>query len=243
MISIIVCSNKKEVYERLLLPSIKKQKNKNYEIVLIDTFAKPIDNAGDALNYGASLAKGDIFVFCHQDIEFLREDAFDLIEEFCRNYNFGVAGVAGITLKDREVHSSVIDGYDHRQAGIKINTVEETDSLDECMFFVKKENFVKFKNYGSWHFYAVEYSLKCKRKEQKNYLLPIDIFHESPGWSLDKSYWKTLLKVAKDFKDYKLIPTTIGIFKNNHLLRLRILRNRIRIKLGLHKIGREKTNE
>lgn len=236
MISVVVCVNKMDVYERLLLPSIKKQKHKDYEIVLIDTKEHPYSSAADALNYGASLAKGDILIFCHQDVELLDDYAFTQIEKLSSENEYGVAGVAGIVESEMQIYSSVVDGLDRRQAGIKNEEVKNVDSLDECLFVVKKDRFKGFTDYGSWHFYAVEYSLKCKRNNENVLLLPINIYHESPGWSLNKSYWKTLLKVAKEFREFKTIPTTMGVFKNNKLLRLRIIRNRLRNALKINKL-------
>lgn len=237
MISLIVCVNKKEIYERLLLPSIKKQKYKDYEIIVVDTNNKPFSSGANALNYGASLAKGDVLLFCHQDIEFIDNDSFNTISNYCNSNNFGIAGVAGIVKtgmkkKDYTIYSSVLNGPEKIQVGVKNTTVMNVDTLDECFFIIKKNNFSNFINYDSWHLYAVEYCLRSKKNNQSVVLLPVNIFHESPGWSLDKSYWNTLLKVAKDYEETKVIPTTMGVYINNALLRLRIIRNRIKRRLN-----------
>ena len=70
MISVITIYNDKNVLESTLLKSIKVQENCEYETILVDTYSHGFTSAASALNYGASLAKGDYLVFIHQDVKF-----------------------------------------------------------------------------------------------------------------------------------------------------------------------------
>lgn len=229
MISIIVPVTNEEVYQSMLLASLEKQSFKDFEIIKIDSKEHPYKNAADALNYGVSLAKGEIYLFCHQDIELINIDGLQKIFSFYKDHDFGVLSVAGVNIGNKEVFASVTQGKDHLPAGSPLNEVMPIDVVDECLFVIKKENFEPFKNYGSWHFYAVERCLYYKyKKSMVNYLIPVEIYHLSPGWSLDNSYWNTLIKVAKDYKMSSHITTTICNIKNNGSLKMVVFFKRIK---------------
>ena len=227
MISIICACNDEEMFNKMLLPSVQKQTYADYEIIKLDAKALGFNGAAQTLNYGAGIAKGDILVFVHQDVELSNEDFLSILVTYCSEYNFGIAGVAGVI--GDQVYATVVQGKERAPAGVVFDQVSEASSLDECLLIVKKENFEGFTDYQSWHFYGVEYSLRCIRSKQKVLLLPIEIYHLSPGWSLDKSYWRTLDKVAKDFKDFKVIPTSVGRFENNLMLPIRNIWRRFKL--------------
>lgn len=228
MISIICACNNEKLYNEMLLPSVKKQTLQDYEIIKLNAKELGLVGAAQTLNYGASIAKGDLLLFVHQDIEWNDDKFFEKLITYSSQYNFGIAGVAGVNSNEKQVYSSVTIDIDHRQAGIKITEVKNVDTLDECLFVIKKDKFKGFTDYRTWHFYAVEYSLKCKRANENVLLFPLDVYHLSPGWSLDKTYWQTLKRVAKDFSDFKVIPTTMGQFRNNCFLKFEIVLRRLR---------------
>lgn len=229
MLSLIVPITNEEIYQSMLVNSLNKQSFHDFEIIKIDAKEHPFNNAAEALNYGVSLAKGDIYIFCHQDIELIDEDGLEKIVAFSKEHDFGVLSVAGVKIGNKEVFASVTQGKNHSPAGSSLNEVMSIDVVDECLFVIKKENFEPFKNYGSWHFYAVERCLYYKyKKSMNNYLIPIEIYHLSPGWSLDNSYWNTLIKVAKDYKEAPYITTTICNIKNNGSLKIKVFFKRIK---------------
>ena len=219
MISIICPFTDKNMLETYLLNSLKKQTYQNYELVLIDSNKMSFDSASSALNYAVNIAKGNILIFSHQDVEITDVDALKRISAFCSNNDFGIAGVAGVSTEYNKVYSSALQGKNHSQVGEKLTRILEAYSVDECFFIIKREKFFGFCDLGqTWHFYAVEYSLRCIENKDGVYLLPIDIYHLSPGWSLNDSYWTTLLKVAKIHSSIKVIYTTMGFYHNNCLL-------------------------
>ncbi len=222
MISIICACNNKELLDNMLIPSIKKQTYTNYEIIIVEAKKEGLVGAAQTLNYGASLAKGDILLFCHQDIEFINDDAFNQIISYCNNYDFGIAGVAGKSL-DKQVYSSVIQGYKKLQAGIKCEEVRSAVTLDECLFIIKKNTFIKFDETNkSWHLYAVDYSLLSQENDSGVLIFPIKIYHLSPGYSLDDSFYKELLQLGKRHKRIKYIYTTMINIKNDKLFFIRV---------------------
>lgn len=228
MISIICSYTNKELMDNMLIHSLSNQTYTDYELVLLDSKKLGFKSAAQALNYGAEQAKGDILVFAHQDIEFLDNNCLELINKFSEEIDYDIAGVAGVETGGKVVYSSVTMGDKHIQAGQKIVEPMKLDSLDECLLIIKKDKFIKFDDYHSWHFYAVEYSLRCSNV----YAIPIYIYHLSVGWSLDKSYWKTLKLVAKHFKDRKIIPTALGQYNNGPFLPIEIMLRRIKISIN-----------
>ena len=233
MISVICAWNNKDLLEKMLLSSLKKQSYHDWELIAINAKEEHLFSASATLNLGAERAKGDILLFAHQDIEFLKEDALERLNEYCNNYEFSVGGVAGRTLNETRVYSSVIHGTKRNQAGVMLTIPCETDALDECMFFIKRDQFKRFENFGdTWHFYAVEYSQRCKLNGEKVMLFPLEVYHLSPGWSLDNSYWKTLKLVAKKYKGkLNYIITTMGVFRNDVSLPLHIAYRKLKMKL------------
>lgn len=223
LISIICPCNNKDILE-MLLTSLKKQKNQNYEIVIVDTIEQKFSSAVDALSYGASKAKGTIFVFCHQDIEFLSYDAIDIIYKYCLENDFGIAGVAGVNSGKLAIFSSVRDGPQHLITGTEIHEVTPIDVLDECLFIIKKDKFMGFDSLGAtWHFYAVDYCMKSIASNKKNLLFPIRIYHQSPGYSINYNFFKILKKLGKKYKgSFKYVTTTIINVKNDSFFGLRV---------------------
>ena len=234
MISIICSYTNKDLMEKMLIKSLKEQTITDYEIITIDSKKMGFNSAAQTLNYGASISNGDLLLFVHQDIEFIDVDALQKIRKYSDSYEYGIAGVAGVShFKNQKFHvySSVFQGLDKKIAGIYNDAVNEVETLDECLLIIKKKKFKKFIDYGSWHFYGVEYSLRTIDNGEKVLLFPINIYHLSPGWSLNNSYWETLKKVAKKNKNRKYIPTTMGIFINNIFLNFQICIKKVKRKI------------
>lgn len=229
MISFICAVNNDELAQNMLVNSLSRQTSNEYELILVHAQEHGFTSASQTLNYGASIAKGDIFVFVHQDIEFQSSHCIEDLLEFCKKYEFAVAGVAGISLLRRRVYSSVEMDFDHRIAGILNAKVRAIDTLDECLLIIKRSEFKGFENYGNtWHFYGVDYSLRSVLNDESVLLFPIPIYHLSPGWSLDYSYWRTLKLIKKRYKKtFNVIPTTMGIWTFNLYGKIKILKYRL----------------
>lgn len=238
MISIICPVNNYNIL-KMLTDSLNKQTIKDYELILIDSKKMGFKSAAETLNYGVSISKGNILLFAHQDIEFISNDALAMILKYSNDNDFGIAGVAGKNTNDKYCTTSVLVGKDKRPGGhIKTSGIIQTQTLDECLFIIKREKFCNFTNYGkTWHFYSVDYCLKMIEANEKVLLFPIDIYHLSPGYSMNYNYYSTLKKVGKNHKNIKIIATTCGTFKNDKFLSIRCLY--LKIKLFLKKILRK----
>ena len=71
LISIICVFNDKNILEENLINSLEYQ-NEEYELILLDNRTNKFSSAAEALNFGANQAKGDLFIFSHQDIKFYK---------------------------------------------------------------------------------------------------------------------------------------------------------------------------
>jgi glycosyltransferase involved in cell wall biosynthesis len=211
MISIICCYNNKLVFEQMLKMSIDIQKVE-YELIGINNVTNKFNSAASALNYGASLAKGDYYVFVHQDMEIFGDDFLESVVKYIDELNDCIIGLAG--KKDLNgVYTNIRHGDRNQYAGeFRIEEPKEVQTLDECFIAMSKGVFDKLKfdenNCDNWHLYAVDMCLSAKLKNIKSYVVPLEAFHASSG-VLSNGYWKTMDKlVAKYKKEYLNIFTT-----------------------------------
>jgi hypothetical protein len=230
MISVICVYNDLHLYNNFIKSSLEKQTVK-YELIALDNTNNKFKSAAEALNYGAGQASGKYFMFVHQDIKFNTESWLEGAEKLLDNLEkMGVAGVAGIGNKYLRIVSNIKHGVPPRNAGnIKINNIEQVQTLDECLFIVKKEVYKKYyfdeKICNGWHLYAVDMCLTLQKQGYKNIVLPLEVYHLSVGQKickvkkififrrLPKEYYDCLKNVIKKHKDsYGFIYTTCGLW-------------------------------
>jgi len=219
MISVICCVSNKQVYQDMLKKSLDLQKA-DFEFILVDNTERAFSSAASALNYGASLASGDIFVFAHQDIYFTDERFLQKIEQALSSSTVMI-GVAGI--KDETgVVSNLSQGPNNVDGGdIKIQSPIEVQTLDEVLIALRRDVFVnvKFddKTCDDWHLYAVDLSLTLKHKGITSLVLPLSLYHKSSG-KISFGYIQSLIKVVmKHRKAYQRIYTTCTIVPTSRL--------------------------
>ena len=140
----------------------------------------------------------------------------DIAEEVEKISNAGVIGVAGaqpISKNKRRIISSIYQGPNqHRVGQWNGSEFEEVQTVDECLFIIKKDYFIhhKFRVRVGWHLYAVEYCLNTLLDGLKNYVIKADVWHLSPGNSLDSNYIVQLEKLIKQYKQkFDQISTTV----------------------------------
>lgn len=168
-ISFITVYNNKEVLDEMLA-SAKKQKNVDIDYVMIDNRKNTFSSAAAALNYGTARAIEDVYVYLHQDIEFLTETALEQIYDYAidkQNVLFGAAGV-----KRRYKKSDKIDilssMYAHKDKSKynSLNELTECFSLDECLI-VCHRNCMKDLSFDEtvcdgWHLYGADLCLQAQ---------------------------------------------------------------------------------
>lgn len=231
MISIICPTNNEEILNRDLKLSLKNQTFKDYELIVVNTLRKKYDSAVDALTEGINKAKGEYLLFVHQDVIMNDKDELrNIYNHICKIQKFGLLGVAGVTSYKNEYVGNITDGPNKKKISDKcINYPTEVFSIDEVLFIIKKEQLKKYpfdKENKTWHLYAVEYSMLMHENNEKVYVIPSNIYHESDGKSMNDSYFTELKRIAKKYKKkYKRINTTIrDWYTNIILLNIQILK-------------------
>ena len=234
MLSFICASNNMEIYEQCIVKSLAKQKNTDFELILIDTAEKEYSSAAKALNEGANKAKGEYFVFLHHDIVIEDENFVDKLNLWLNQHNFGIAGVAGtVRLPNRKkanVVSNIVHGEKKQVPGIKTTETVSCETLDECLFVIPKKVFFEHQFVElmpTWHLYCVEYCLWAKEHNYDVLLTPMFLWHKSAGASMNANYFDALLKLRKMYN--KDICTTMGLWpQNNIIMYLKIVRYKLK---------------
>ena len=218
MVSIICVFNNRKILENYLLKSLKIQKEVEYELILIDNTNNTFNSASSALNFGGKKAQGDFLIFVHQDISFKEEYTLKNFVDKLYRYPNSIVGMAGML--DEGVITKIKHGKENKYAGtINSFTPQEVQSVDECIFSIPKkifnENYFNEEIIKGWHLYAVEYSVRLANKGIKTFVVDVEgIYHLSPGYSMNNSYYKILKKILKKYKVKKLY-TTMKIWPNN----------------------------
>ena len=193
----------------------------NIELIKIDNTKNEYSSARQAYNDAAIKASGKYLIFSHPDIRFLNKDVVKkIIEQIEKAESFGVIGIAGAKQdkgKKSIIITSIVHGSDkHTFGDERCLSIEEVQTVDECLFVVKREYFLKnpFPVKEGWHLYAVEYCLDCIMNGESNYVIPAEIWHMSEGKSLDEKYVEQIEVLIKERKkQFDTIYTTIKTWR------------------------------
>ena len=231
MLSLICVYNDEKKLEKYLLSSLKEQTSP-YDLVLIDNTKKEFKSAAEALNFGALKAKGDYFVFLHQDISFTSKQSLEKLEKILQQLPqkviIGPAGALQLDKKNSVVVTNIMHGepplYAGGYTGLKINAPYRVQTLDECMIVIPKEVFdiLKFDNIvcNGWHLYGVDYCISASRMNIPICAVPADVYHGSNGSnSMNNEYYNILKKVARKHRSsVDFLNTTTGCWPTSWLL-------------------------
>ena len=238
MISVICVFNNREILESCLLKSLSKEEN-TFDLVLVDNTEKAFSSAASALNHGAQKAKGNFLAFVHQDVVFGEKFSLSELENQMDALPVGsIAGAAG-RLNEDGVITSMTHGEPPSPAGtIRPKSPTECQTVDEVMIGVRREMFeeIMFDPLvcNGWHLYGVDFCLSAGERDYKSFVLPMDLHHRSPGYSMDDSFYEILKKVVSKHKNnYKTIYSTNGIwptsvFKLKWMHNTEMFRNNVR---------------
>lgn len=215
MISVVCVYEDKQILREYLESSLDVQTS-SHEKILIDDSQNKYESAAKALNEGAARANGKYLLFIHADVRFYSEtwlaDAEKMLDSL---QNVGIAGLAG--KKDSEgVISNIVHGTPPLPVSdTEIDSVETTQTVDECAMIVPKSVFdvLRFDEQvcDNWHLFGVDYSLSVRNLGLEVFVLPLEAYHRSPGYSMSEIYYKSLQKVLrKHRKEYEYVYTTMG---------------------------------
>lgn len=202
--SIIICYTNHQLIKRTISYLDMQDCRNNFEILALDNSMNKFDSAAKALNYGASIATGEILIFMHQDV--LCENITDISQliNYCKGYNdLTLLGVAGYDSIDKVVCSNITETEKHIIRYQKIiKEPIEVETIDECVIVMRKKDFDKIKFdeevCDDWHLYGVDLSYSVKSREGKVFCIPVPICHLSTG-NTNISFYRNLKKLGKKY--------------------------------------------
>lgn len=191
------------------------QTDVRFELFPIMNCKGEYNSARRAFNESAKGRDFEYYFFSHPDIRFLDSLALAEIVK-CLDVidKFGVAGIAGAvrTSGGRKILTTIVQGKNKESVGEKIEKPEKVQTLDECLFIVKREYFEEhpFSALIGWHLYSVEYCLEAISNGFSNYVIPARVWHLSSGQSLDERYMSQLEGLIQKYRNrFDIICTTV----------------------------------
>lgn len=193
----VICVYNNNQFESQLCRSLSKQEAE-YELIGIDNTCNRFSSAAKALNYGASIADGEILIFSHQDIFFKTKNELGDLARAISHCKIGdIVGTQGVIDKSREYYTNLTSG--NRLDMTIINNYQmqlyEVSCVDEGLFGMKKATWENHcfdeVNCDNWHLYCVEACLNARKCGGKIYVYPAQIHHFSKG---------TISKLHEKFK-------------------------------------------
>lgn len=205
MISLIICSTKKET-PQWLVENIKQTIGAEYEIIHIDNSENRF-NMCSAYNEGIRRANGDVLCFMHEDIKYYSQDWGKSIERHMQNPDVSMLGVFGSTVvpKDFDFRFSGFTTGHLIQRTVRISNPKEyvldgvnwdvnaplmnVAMVDGCWFCIKAslfkgDNPIRFddKTFDSFHLYDCDICMQVNERKKGIYLVSdIVLEHFSEG--------------------------------------------------------------
>lgn len=217
-LSLIVIYNNENKLKDELLNSLKKQ-TVVPELILLDNNKYKFKSASQALNYGASIATNDYYVFLHQDIIFLKENTLEKLFQYMMNNQNSIIGVAGKKFNEKTTYSTIVQGpnMEKFEKGY-FRDKEIVNCLDECLMACHKDIYdqIKFDELvcDGWDFYVCDFCFMANLKNIKIYCVNLDIWHTSLGHP-KHAFYKTLKKICKKYRGKILDIRTCCIYVPN----------------------------
>lgn len=255
MISIVVCSIKKELFKNLG-ESIKTTIGiPDYELIKIDNTVEKLSIA-KAYNKGLSQARNEIVVFVHEDVIFHTQGwGRILFHHFEANPRAGLIGVAGTKLKLR-APSTLYDAkgvfyvanilqwdqnkkVKHDSFGWRNNTevIQEIVAADGVFLALRKAKGVRFdERVNGFHGYDIAISLSYKTKGWSVFAVnDLLIEHFSQG-TINKDWVEAMERLYRLY--HKKLPQNLTAETNLRLLEILAFERFIKLCLNL---GERKT--
>jgi hypothetical protein len=179
MLSLVSVVNDQVKAQARLVAGLTRQ-SAPHQLVMVDNRDGRFAGAAAALNWGAAQAKGEWIVFLHQDVELLSSEWLVRAEvHLDRLPSPGWCGVAGRTASGRW------RGILHDRAmvfGEPFAEPIEVQTLDEVLLVHRRlgpgQPYFDEAVPG-WHAYGVDACCTSVRRGDRNYVLPLPIWHDS----------------------------------------------------------------
>lgn len=178
-ISFVSCVSDADAYQRWVGSSLRES---DCEQIAIDN-ADNAWSASEALNMGWERARGDLLVFCHQDVEFPPGWILAMREQISRvdqvsGGKWGMAGTFGRL--GRRYFGHVDDRYGRRREGEALPAPVET--LDEHCLIARRALPLRFdESLDGFHLYGVDICLQALSLGLANYAIDACVRHLGGG--------------------------------------------------------------
>lgn len=226
-VSVVCCYNNKKMFEEVLVKSLKKQVDCEYELISVDNSDNKFNNCATALNWAIEKTTSSYIICIHQDFEFSNETVLKHIGNvFKKIGDYDVFGAAGaiydanagflksIALRKRKC----IDSLGEKRIEVEklINGLAKVETLDECCFCFKKALWEKHhfseKLCPYWDLYGVEMCLYAQYFLHGSiFVIPMKAIHHSGG-HLTKKFYLSLYNIMKYYngKAQRIVTTCVS---------------------------------
>lgn len=178
---------------------------------------KGYTNVPKAYNEAMKGSKEKIICFLHQDV-FLPNDwennfllSLKKLEKIDKDW--GVIGVAGVILKDKERKylGYLLDRGS--EWGTPTNLPSKVQTLDELLLIIKNDNSLKFdENIPTNHLYGADICMQSQTMNKNCYAINAYCHHNSSTHSLPESFEPAAKYFHKKWKSFLPITTTCTAF-------------------------------
>jgi Glycosyltransferase like family len=211
VISIICIYNDERAFSCMLKESVQRQISPN-ELIPVDNTGGTFKSAPEALNYAAGQSHGDYLMFVHQDVILTDKEWLGKTERILNDIpDIGVAGCAGIDDSGKK-QGFIKDRYHYW--GTPLTASKEVQTLDESVLIIPRKVFesIQFdeENFKGWHCYGADYCLTVSSRGLRNYVIPNQIYHNSPNLNIADLLKEQRILFGKHNAGYKYIYTTSG---------------------------------
>lgn len=216
----------------------------------------------EGYNRGALLARGDVLIFCHDDIDFVHEDFGNRVLAHLQTYDLiGVAGTSMLVSGDwshaglPHVHGQIVhrianepallaeemNGYLYMGIGLQRPLVTDVQALDGVFMATRRNTWQALRfdqdTFDGFHLYDVDFSYRAALAGYKC-VIPMDLLlaHFSIG-RFDLAWQKYNVKFLRKFPALANLPN-VSRFSNLNV-KLRTLQQIERFHAGLlaHQFG------
>ena len=180
-INIICPVNDEQVYEDVLLASLK---NNRYK-----TLTKVVGAESAAEAFNENIVKhlpGEITILVHQDV-FFPPNWTDAMEAIFDNLKFGVAGCVGCC--GHQIYSDV---YASPTAYLDFNINQlpaKVDSLDELILIFPSDTPIRLDTDLGWHMYGADACVKAKKFGMDALVIKNRVVHYSKRTEFDSNFY------------------------------------------------------
>lgn len=234
----VVCVyNNKDILNNNLLRSLESERIP-IKTVLIDNCNHKFSSMAQAYNWAIARIDTPWVIMSHQDISFKRNTLEQLSEILLTigNEKCGLIGVAGCKYGVNGVFSNIKYGPSLIDAGdYRIHGAEKVQTVDECFMIAKTELLKRYpfdaQTCAGWHLYGVEKCLDLSERKYINYVIGLELNHNSKTASMNSSYFVILKKLMNKYsKEVSTIYTTCGTWSTTESRRINWLFFKEKIK-------------